>query len=173
MPRGALSSADANIRPMNRPRFDVRPAADEDRLELAAIMSVVAEERDKIATEPPVDIEARAAAFDLEGSFVAVADSTIIGSINVTAHRWGFGAIGMLVVPEWRSRGVGSALLTAAVGWARMRGLHKLSLEVFPGNVAAIGLYRKFGFVEEGRRVEHIRRASGELWDVVEMGLLL
>jgi putative acetyltransferase len=136
-------------------------------------MSVVAEERDKIATEPPVDIEARAAAFDLDGSFVAVADNTIIGSINVHRHRWGFGAIGMLVVREWRGRGVGSALLTAAVDWARMHGLHKLSLDVFPGNAAAIGLYRKFGFVEEGCRLKHVRRANGELWDVVEMGLLL
>ena len=54
-----------------------------------------------------------------------------------------------------------------------MRGLHKLSLEVFPGNAAAIGLYRKFGFVEEGCRLKHVRRANGELWDVVEMGLLL
>jgi ribosomal protein S18 acetylase RimI-like enzyme len=37
----------------------------------------------------------------------------------------------------------------------------------------AIGLYRKSGFVEEGRRVKHYRRASGELWDALEMGLLL
>jgi RimJ/RimL family protein N-acetyltransferase len=158
---------------MSSRRFDVRPAADDDRSALAAIVSVVAEERDKIAAEPPVDIEARAAAFDLEGSFVAVADGTIIGSIKVDPHRRGYGGIGMLVVREWRGCGVGSALLTAAVDWARVRGLHKLSLEVFPGNAAAIGLYRKFGFVEEGRRVKHLRRASGELWDVVEMGLLL
>jgi RimJ/RimL family protein N-acetyltransferase len=158
---------------MHRAGFDVRPATDDDRLGLAGILSLVAEERDKIATEPPVDIEARAAAFDLEGSFVAVAGGTIIGSINVHPHRWGFGGIGMLVVPAWRSRGVGSALLTAAIDWARMRGLHKLSLDVFPGNVVAIALYRKFGFVEEGCRIKHIRRSSGELWDVVEMGLLL
>src|SRR5215471_16782856 len=98
---------------MNRSSFDVRPATDDDRLALAAIMSVVAEERDKIATEPPVDIDARAAAFDLEGSFVAVVDGAIIGSISVRPHRWGFGTIGMLVVREWRGCGVGSALLTA------------------------------------------------------------
>jgi ribosomal protein S18 acetylase RimI-like enzyme len=40
-------------------------------------------------------------------------------------------------------------------------------------NKAAIGLYRKFGFVEEGRLVRHIRRADGQLWDLIEMGLLL
>ena len=52
-------------------------------------------------------------------------------------------------------------------------GLHKLTLSVFARNEAAIGLYRKHGFVEEGRRVRHYRRQSGELWDSLEMGLLL
>ena len=51
--------------------------------------------------------------------------------------------------------------------------MHKLSLSVFAHNAAAIGLYRKVGFVEEGRRIKHFRRSSGELWDAVEMGLLL
>ncbi len=47
------------------------------------------------------------------------------------------------------------------------------SLSVWPHNTAAIALYRKYGFVEEGRRLKQIRRQSGELWDVVDMGLLL
>jgi ribosomal protein S18 acetylase RimI-like enzyme len=51
--------------------------------------------------------------------------------------------------------------------------LHKLSLSVWPHNAAAIALYRKYGFVEEGRRVKQVRRQSGELWDIVDMGLLL
>ena len=79
----------------------------------------------------------------------------------------------MAVAREWRGRGVGSALLAAVIEWARERGLHKLSLGVFAHNAAAIALYRKFGFVEEGRRIKHYRRANGELWDSVEMGLLL
>jgi ribosomal protein S18 acetylase RimI-like enzyme len=79
----------------------------------------------------------------------------------------------MAVLPEWRGRGVGSALLSAAIEWSRQRGLHKLSLSVFPQNKAALALYRKFGFVEEGRRIKQYRRSSGELWDAIEMGLLL
>jgi RimJ/RimL family protein N-acetyltransferase len=63
--------------------------------------------------------------------------------------------------------------LAAAIEWARERGLHKLSLGLFAHNAAAIALYRKFGFVEEGRRVKHYRRQGGELWDAIEMGLLL
>ena len=79
----------------------------------------------------------------------------------------------MAVAPRSRGRGVGSALLATAIEWARERGLHKLTLSVFPHNAAAIALYRKFGFVEEGRRVKQYRRASGELWDAIEMGLFL
>jgi ribosomal protein S18 acetylase RimI-like enzyme len=79
----------------------------------------------------------------------------------------------MLVACGWRGRGVGSALLAAAIGWARSHGLHKLSLEVFAHNTAAITLYRKRGFVEEGRRARQYRRSSGELWDTIVMGLTL
>ena len=63
--------------------------------------------------------------------------------------------------------------MQAAIEWARAEGLHKLCLEVFPTNTPAIALYRKYGFVEEGRRVKQYRRASGELWDSLMMGLLL
>jgi RimJ/RimL family protein N-acetyltransferase len=155
--------------------FVVRPARADDGRAMAALMAAVAQERDGIATEPPVDIEERAAGFARSAaeSVVAIADGRIVGTLNVIVSRHGFGELGMLVERDWRGRGVGSALLQAAIGWARGRGLHKLCLEVFPHNTAAIGLYRKFGFAEEGRRVRQYRRASGELWDSIVMGLAL
>jgi ribosomal protein S18 acetylase RimI-like enzyme len=153
--------------------FEIRPARDEDRLPLALVFVAVAEERDGIGTEPPVDVDARAASWTLEGTIVAVASGEVIGSIHVATSGHGFGEIGMAIAREWRGRGVGSALLEAAIEWARERGLHKLSLGVFAHNTAGLALYRKYGFVEEGRRVKHYRRQSGELWDSIEMGLLL
>jgi RimJ/RimL family protein N-acetyltransferase len=154
--------------------FQVRPALDDDRLPMAVMFAAVAEERDGIATEPPVDVEGRAAAWTLDGSFVAVAGTDVVGSIHLFPSRHGFADVGMAVAREWRGRGVGSALMAAGIEWARERGgLHKLSLSVFAHNDAAIALYRKFGFVEEGRRVKQYRRQSGELWDTIEMGLLL
>jgi len=151
----------------------VRPARDDDRLPLAILFAAVAEERDGIASEPPVDIEARAASWRLDGDLVAEVAGEIVGQIHVDATRHGFGEIGMAVAREWRGRGVGSALMATAIEWSRAQGLHKLSLSVFAHNEAAIGLYRKFGFVEEGCRIKQYRRQSGELWDTVEMGLLL
>ena len=46
--------------------FEIRPARDEDRLPLAVLFAAVAEERDGIASEPPIDIDARAARWDLD-----------------------------------------------------------------------------------------------------------
>jgi RimJ/RimL family protein N-acetyltransferase len=153
--------------------FQIRPARDEDRLPMAIVFAAVAEERDGIGSEPPVDIEARAASWTLDGTFVAVAGSEILGSLHVMRSSHGYGEIGMAIAREWRGRGVGSALLVAAIEWAREQKLHKLSLSVWPHNAAAIALYRKYGFVEEGRRIKQMRRQSGELWDLVDMGLLL
>jgi RimJ/RimL family protein N-acetyltransferase len=153
--------------------FEIRPAREDDRLPLAAVFAGVAEERDGIATEPPVDLAARAESWRLEGTLVAVAADEVVGSIHLDATRHGYAELGMAVAREWRGRGVGSALLEAAIAWARERGLHKLCLSVFPHNAAAIALYRKYGFVDEGRRVQQFRRSNGELWDALEMGLLL
>jgi RimJ/RimL family protein N-acetyltransferase len=153
--------------------IEVRSAGEQDRLRLATVFAAVAEERDGIATEPPVDVELRAATWRLEGGLVAVVGGEIVGSIHVDVSSHGFGEIGMAVLRDWRERGVGSALLAAAIEWARQRGLHKLSLSVFAHNAPAIALYRKFGFVEEGCRIKQYRRSNGELWDTIEMGLLL
>lgn len=158
---------------MSEKSFEIRLAREEDRHPLALLFAAVAEERDGIATEPPVDVETWAENWRLEGTLVAVSASEIIGSLSVEMSRFGFGDLGMAVAPAWRGRGAGSALLAAAIEWAREQGLHKLTLSVFPHNAAAIALYRKFGFIEEGRRVNQYRRASGELWDAIEMGLLL
>jgi L-phenylalanine/L-methionine N-acetyltransferase len=156
-------------------QFEVRPAQAGDARAMAELFASVAEERDGIATEPPVDIDERAAVFTRSAgeSVVAVADGEIIGMLHLEVSRHGFGELGMLVDRGWRGRGVGSALVAPAVGWAHDHGLHKLCLEVFAHNAAAIALYRRCGFVEEGRRARQYRRASGELWDSIMMGLLL
>jgi ribosomal protein S18 acetylase RimI-like enzyme len=155
--------------------FEVRRGRAQDARALAELFAAVAEERDGIATEPPVDVDARTTQFaaSIDGTVVAVAAGDVVGSLHVEATRFGVGELGMAVAREWRGRGVGSALLAAAIEMARDEGLHKLSLDVFPHNVQAIALYLRFGFVEEGRRVKHYRRASGELWDSIAMGLIL
>ena len=140
---------------------------------MAVAWAKVAEERDGIAAEPPVDVEKRAARWELDRTYVAVAQGEVVGAIFVIESGWGFGEIGMFVAAAWRGRGVGTSLVEAAIEWAKARRLHKLTLSVFPHNAPAISLYRKFGFVEEGFHPKHLRRANGELWDLMDMGLRL
>ena len=56
------------------------------------------------------------------------------------------------VVPQSRGRGVGAALLRDALERLPHHRARALFLEVDGGNVAALALYRRFGFVEVGRR---------------------
>ena len=52
----------------------------------------------------------------------------------------------LVVAPELRRRGVGSALLTAAQGWAAQRQARRLVLEVISKNQPGIRLAQKFGY---------------------------
>lgn len=155
--------------------FVVRAAQAADARAMAELFAAVAAEGDGIATEPPVDVAERTAQFarSVAGAVVAVAGGRLVGLLRVEVSRHGFGEFGMLVDRGWRGRGVGSALVAAAGDWARGQRLHKLCLEVFAHNAAAIALYRRCGFIEEGRRVKQYRRANGELWDSIVMGLEL
>jgi len=70
--------------------------------------------------------------------------------------------------PE-RRRGGGSALLQAALGSARRAGLRAVHLDVRASNQAALGLYRRFGFAEVGRRPRYYEGRE----DAVLMSLAL
>jgi L-phenylalanine/L-methionine N-acetyltransferase len=62
------------------------------------------------------------------------------------------GRLGPIAVARaWQGRGVGSALMRAAIDLAdNWLNLVRLELLVIAGNEAAIGLYRRFGFEIEG-----------------------
>ena len=142
------------------------------------LYDAVAAEGKWIGGEAPSDRTAREKSFyahlaDPDSTtFLAVLGGRLVGSLGVTI-RGGIADLGMMVAAKWRGRGVGSALMGACVGWAEERGAHKVTLEVWPHNVAAQNLYKKHGFVEEGRFRRHYRRRNGELWDAIRMGLVL
>jgi RimJ/RimL family protein N-acetyltransferase len=53
---------------------------------------------------------------------------------------------------KYGGQGIGSGLFDALVKWAETAGLVRLELTVMSDNVAAIGLYTKYGFEVEGTR---------------------
>ena len=92
--------------------------------------------------------------------FVALANGAAAGLIalrfrrrlnHATFEAW----ISDLVVrPEDRGRGIGRALLAAAIAEWRLRGSHRIQLEVGAERAAARSLYADMGFVEQGRYFE-------------------
>jgi RimJ/RimL family protein N-acetyltransferase len=159
----------------------IRKATVDDDPQIAALFDAVAGEGRWIGRELPIDHAARRARFveglehpDTNATFVAVtSEGRLVGDLGIVLAPYGVADLGMMVAEGWRGAGVGSALLGAAIDWARAAGAHKVALQHWPHNERAHALYVKFGFVDEGRLVRHYRRNDGELWDAVVMGLLL
>ena len=141
-------------------------------------MKAVVEEGRWLATEsttPTEDLEQRfRASVEWDGYFLFVLEDggETIGSLGMQPTQAdGVLSLGMWVLPEWRGRGGGRMLMEAALE-ARPPDVHKIELEVFPDNEAAIGLYRSLGFEEEGLRREHYRRLDGSLRSALLMARL-
>lgn len=65
--------------------------------------------------------------------------------------------LNLAVEPRARGRGVGTALIAVMLDWLRARGSGRVFLEVRSSNEAAIGVYRKAGFVPLGTRRSYYR----------------
>lgn len=82
--------------------------------------------------------------------FAAELDGTPVGLSWVKMEGAGASLYQVWVAPEARGRGVGAALLDAAIAWARARRAQALHLGVTAGDGAAARLYRRAGFVDVG-----------------------
>ncbi|EOD55752.1 GNAT family N-acetyltransferase [Aeromonas molluscorum] len=105
---------------------------------------------------------------------VAIVDGLLVGDLGLwlepNPRRRHVGGIGMGVRDDWTGRGVGSALLGAAVDLAdNWLNLQRLELTVYSDNAAAIALYRKFGFEQEGCSPAYAFR-QGLFVDALHMG---
>ena len=87
---------------------------------------------------------------------VATINGEIVGNVGLhaaskSARRRHVGDVGMAVRDDRQRRGVGTALMRAAIeladGWLNYQ---RLELSVYTDNLAALALYRKFGFAIEG-----------------------
>jgi RimJ/RimL family protein N-acetyltransferase len=143
-------------------------------------LSAVCRERKYLAwiEAPPLEKARAFVAMNVRNGwpqFVAVDGDRIVGWCDAipgdssagTAH---IGRLGMGILPEFRGRGLGTRLLEATVARARELRLGKIELSVYASNAPAIALYRKCGFVDEGRR-RRGRLVDGVYDDVVLMAL--
>ena len=92
---------------------------------------------------------------DTQIALVASVAGEVVGNLGLTRftrpRRAHVGEFGMGVRDDWQGKGVGSALLEAALDLAdNWLGLRRIELHVHADNDRAIALYRKFGFAVEG-----------------------
>lgn len=165
--------------------FEIRPATPEDYEAWLAVHEAVAAEGRWIGAEAPLDVDRARRHFDEHVAdedkefLVAVVDEAggsggrVVGDLAIHVQRYGVAEFGMAVADGFRGQGIGSALLSAGIDFARARGAHKVALQMWPHNDPARRLYEKFGFEQEGVLRRHYPRRNGELWDAVIMGLLL
>lgn len=108
---------------------------------------------------------------------VACAGDELVGQLGLYAsanpRRRHVGELGMGVRDDWQGRGVGTALLGAALDLAdRWLQLRRLELQVYADNASGIALYARQGFVEEGRH-RHFAFRDGAYVDALTMARVL
>lgn len=108
--------------------------------------------------------------------YYAISDDRVVGWADIfpgenprQSHR---GGLGMGLLPEFRGQGLGSKLLSAVLAHAKKFGLEKVELNVYTSNPAAIALYKKFGFEQEGL-IKKYRKLDGQYFDCLVMGKFL
>jgi L-amino acid N-acyltransferase YncA/predicted nuclease with RNAse H fold len=114
--------------------------------------------------------------YGAENVLVAVDGEAVLGSLllgpwtDLESSRHVLEVKGLAVDPDRQGKGVGGALIDAAIAAARERGMRRLVLRVLSGNEAARHLYSSRGFELEGGRREAFL-LDGAYVDDLMMGL--
>lgn len=82
------------------------------------------------------------------------------------------GEFGISVAKEYRAQGIGTALIEALVAWAPEHGISRIECRSWSNNPGSARLYRRMGFVEEGR-LHHAVLRDGESIDELVLARLL
>lgn len=162
--------------------FLIRPIHEDDAAELIGLLRSVAEEKKYITLEIITWNEKKQKEIikDYNGidslMLVAECNGKIVGMVDIRRGRYlkthHVAEIGICILKGYRRKGIGKKLMERAIEWAKKMGVMKAEVEVFATNKAAIALYKRLGFEEEGRRKKHYK-IMGEYVDGIFMGKFL
>ena len=160
--------------------IEVRAIKESDIEGFREALDSVAKEKQYLAqfSAPPIE---RAIEFVTAGiaanvsQFVALDGDRIVGWADIfpdkSAAMTHSGSLGMGVVSEYRSRGIGKLLLVACIKKAQENGILRVALHVRADNVKAISLYTSVGFQTEGV-MKNYMLIDGTFFDALIMSLL-
>lgn len=108
-------------------------------------------------------------------SLVAMVDGEVVATTAVISDPLSWSAhvadIRMVVLPDWRGKGVGRMLLQASVDGAVTNGATKLTARMTSDQRGAITLFEESGFRAEAMLSDHVRASDGELHDLAILSL--
>jgi len=160
----------------------VRAAHAGDGTGVVKLMRSVADERGYTLFEPEeMDAKAEAIAARVGASdrdelrLIARCgdgDDDVIGDLSIGTKNFRriahVAKLGMEIRHDYRGVGLGDAMMRMALAWAKAHPrVARVELQVFADNVPAIALYRKHGFVQEGRRRYYMRMGDRYLDDLI------
>jgi len=145
----------------------------------AAVDSVARERKFLAFLEgPPLQMSYDFVKENIEGGWpqvVAISNNKVIGWCDISSlHRQSYahcGELGIGVLKEFRGKGIGEALMRAALDKAKQKGLTRIELSVFDSNKGAMLLYHKLGFEVEGKKRKAVL-IDGKYDDLICMALL-
>jgi RimJ/RimL family protein N-acetyltransferase len=177
--RESRSSLGPTYRIKDGRRVRLRPATEEDAEAIIQAVDSVARERAYfLRSRFEQDVVAERAFITKtveQGNLFLLAEleGNLVGWVTLFRGQQEFrhhtAELGMGVLQASRGLGIGTALLRYAVEWAAHHNVEKVNLGVRASNQRAQALYRKFGFVEEGRRIKEIKDSADEYDDSIEM----
>lgn len=88
---------------------------------------------------------------------VAVENEQVVGYVGSQTVLGETDMMNIAVHPEYRKKGIATALITQLISTLAQQGSHSLMLEVRASNDPAISVYKSLGFVEVGRRRNYYR----------------
>ncbi|WP_256077468.1 ribosomal protein S18-alanine N-acetyltransferase [Massilia sp. YIM B04103] len=77
--------------------------------------------------------------------------------------------LNVAVAARWQGKGLGRFLLNQSAACARGLGMESMLLEVRPSNERALDIYRRYGFIEIGRRKGYYPAANQQREDAIVM----
>ena len=108
-------------------------------------------------------------------SLVSIANDEIVATTAVIRDPLSWSAhvadLRLLVLPGWRGKGVGRALLEASIQQAIAQGATKLTARMTPDQIGAITLFEETGFRGEALLRDQVCDTSGQLHDIAVLAL--
>ncbi|MEN1970491.1 GNAT family protein [Lentibacillus sp. N15] len=165
----------------------IREVILDDAVQLVDIQLSIAEENLYMVTESDEfsltiteEMQRIQGSLDKPGNtiFVAEVNKNIIGFVGIGSEtkkrKAHIGVLDIFIRNNWRETGVGTVLMDTILLWAGNDPLiEKIGLAVFASNERAVHLYKKLGFLVEGRRVRELKFNNEKYIDEILMYKLI